>query len=61
MAVIKFPYRAKVDGVYYAPGTLIEVSETKTHVKNGAVVVEEATAAPQRQARKKTAKPEPVE
>lgn len=61
MAVIKFPYRAKVDGVYYEPGTKIKVSEADVHVSNGAVVVEEAAAVPQRQTKKKTAKSASVE
>lgn len=57
MTKIKFPYRAKVDGVYYAPDTEIEVREADDHVKNGAVVVAVAAATDsEKPARKKTAK-----
>lgn len=56
MTKIKFPYRAKVDGLYYMPGTIISVEDAEAHVKNGAVVVESAAAAPDKPTRKKTAK-----
>lgn len=36
MAFVKFPHRVKVNGEYYAPGTLIEVDDAAEYVKQGA-------------------------
>ncbi len=36
MAYIKFPFRVKLKGVYYAPNTLIEVDDPTEYVKAGA-------------------------
>lgn len=36
MAFVKFPHKVKVNGEYYAPGTLIEVDDTAAYVKQGA-------------------------
>lgn len=39
MAFVKFPHKVKVNGVYYAPGTLIEVDNTAKYVKQGEEIV----------------------
>lgn len=36
MAFVKFPHKVKVNGEYYAPGTLIEVDDAAAYVKQGA-------------------------
>lgn len=36
MAFVKFPHKVKVNGEYYAPGTLIEVDDAAEYVKQGA-------------------------
>lgn len=36
---IKFPYRVKVNGVYYQPGQVIRVNDAGEYVKQGAEVV----------------------
>lgn len=36
MAFVKFPHKVKVNGEYYAPGTLIEVGDAAEYVKQGA-------------------------
>lgn len=36
MAFVKFPHKVKVNGEYYAPGTLIEVDNAAEYVKQGA-------------------------
>lgn len=53
MPKIKFPYRVKLNGAYYEPGTAITVANADEYVKNGAAVVEN-TAAPEKTAQKKT-------
>lgn len=39
MAFVKFPVKVKVDGEYYAPGTIIVVDNAEGYVKQGAVEV----------------------
>lgn len=36
MAFVKFPHKVKVNGEYYAPGTLIEVDDAAEYIKQGA-------------------------
>lgn len=36
MAFVKFPHKVKVNGAYYAPGTLIQVDNAAEYVKQGA-------------------------
>lgn len=36
MAFVKFPHKVKVNGEYYAPGTLIKVDDAAEYVKRGA-------------------------
>lgn len=36
MAFVKFQHKVKVNGEYYAPGTLIEVDDAAEYVKQGA-------------------------
>lgn len=36
MAFVKFPHKVKVNGVYYAPGTLIKVDDAAEYVNQGA-------------------------
>lgn len=56
MAKIMFPYRAKVNGKYYEPGTAITVADAKKHVENGAVLLEQSGSAPEKPGQRKTAK-----
>lgn len=39
MDSIKFPYRVKVNGIYYQPGQVIRVNDASEYVKQGAEVV----------------------
>jgi len=45
MASVKFPHKVKVNGVYYAPGTVIEVEDPADYIKQGAIEVSKKTGA----------------
>lgn len=47
MAIVKYPYRVKIDKTYYAPNTPIAVTDAEIHQKNGAIVIEGNAIAPQ--------------
>lgn len=56
MAKIMFPYRVKVNGKYYEPGTAITVADAKKYVESGAVLLEQTGSASEKSAQRKTAK-----
>lgn len=40
MGTVKYPFRVKCNGVYYAPGEIIEVANVEKAVEQGAEAVE---------------------
>jgi len=41
MAKIRFPWHVKVEGNYYAPGEIIEVSDASQYLSEGAEILPE--------------------
>lgn len=42
MAIVKYPFAVKCDGVDYRPGAMIEVQNAEEHIAQGAVEVKRA-------------------
>lgn len=55
MGRVKFPFRVKANGEYYAPGEAVEVEDVAAAVAHGAEVIEEPKPeAPARGRKRKT-------
>lgn len=63
MYLIKFPFKVKLGGEYYAAGEPVKVKNAEDYVAMGAVVIEQVAAAPKAKSagRKPKKQPAPVE